>query len=457
MHSKGFSLVEAILATALFGIGVAGFVGAFIVGSDSHQDAERRLKARLFAQEAYEVLYEMGATDFTVLTAGTYGLATSSNVWVLSGSNTVEDIYTREVEITDIDANRKNVVITVSWLERLMNRTFTLNTRITNWDDPVGVQGNWSAPAQTATLDISGNQNGLRVFYTDPYAFVVREGGTPVFLSVDTSATTTPVIQDSVNISGTPQDMWVDGDYAAVTSNQNNAELQIVDVSDPTALSIVGTLNLSGNTDGAGVYVSGTTVFVGRASSKNDDLFIVDITVPSAPTTLGSLELGATPNDIVVIGDYAFIASDNNSQELQVVDISTPSTPVLSASVDLSGNVDATAVTGFGSVLMLGRSDGEIVIFDISTPTAVTTLGTLVTGGTINDMYYDSANNLVFVASDDNTAEFRVLDISDTANPLVLGALDLSGNMNGVWYIETRDMVLGVTDDNSGEFTVIEP
>lgn len=458
MQSKGFSLVEAILATALFGIGIAGFIGAFLVGSDSHQDAERRLRARLYAEEAYEVLYEMSVAGFNTLTVGTHGLATSSDVWIFSGSDSVDDIFTREVEIIDVDADRKDVAITVSWTERLMARTYVLNTRFTNWSDTVGVGGgNWASPSQTATLDISGNQNGLRVFYSDPYALVVRSGGSPEFISIDTSATTTPVTEDSVSIPGTPQDMWVNGDYAVITSNQNNGEVQIVDVSDPTNLSIAGSYNLSGNTDGSGVYVSGTTAYVGRGSSSGDELYVISIAVPAAPVVLGSLELGATVNDIVALGNYVYIASDSNSQELQVVDVSVPATPSLVESVNLSGNTNATAVTGFGSILILGQSDGEITIFDISTPTSVSTLGTLSTGGTIDDMYYDSSNDLVFVASNDNSAEFRVLDIGAPASPAIFGTIDLSRDMNGLWYVADRDIVFGVTDDNSGEFIVIEP
>ena len=76
---------------------------------------------------------------------------------------------------------------------------------------------------------------------------------------------------------------------------------------------------------------------------------MVDISDTSAPTQVGSLALVGDPNDVFVSGDYAYVASSDDSEELQIVSISTPSSPSLAGSLNIPGNQDASGVYVVGS------------------------------------------------------------------------------------------------------------
>ncbi len=69
------------------------------------------------------------------------------------------------------------------------------------------------------------------------------------------------------------------------------------------------------------VYVSGRYAYV--VSAKSRDLKVIDVSDPSAPSLAGSLGLGlgANPSSVYVSGRYAYVV-DSNSDDLKVIDIS---------------------------------------------------------------------------------------------------------------------------------------
>ena len=133
-HSRGFSLVEVVLAVALLGLFVTACTGAYLYGEEATSLAGMRARATMFAEEGLEAVENMHDADFANLTAGVHGLATSSNQWVFSGTQDTNDIFTRQISITSIDANRSNVDSTVTWQETAgRTGTVTLSTRFTKW------------------------------------------------------------------------------------------------------------------------------------------------------------------------------------------------------------------------------------------------------------------------------------------------------------------------------------
>ena len=142
MSSKGFSLVEVLLAVAVFGLIITGLVGGLLYGQQSNALAGQRARATLLADEGLEAVRNIRDANFSNLTDGTYGLTTTGNQWNLTGSSDTTDIFTRQITINTIDTNRKRVVCTVSWTQNPQRSGLvTLTTRLTAW------QGN--APATT--------------------------------------------------------------------------------------------------------------------------------------------------------------------------------------------------------------------------------------------------------------------------------------------------------------------
>jgi hypothetical protein len=133
-RARGFLLVEIVLSGSLFILFLTAFTGVFYYGLQSSSSAGDRSRAVMFAEEGQEAIRSLKNTNFSALADGTYGLMYSNNMWNLVPTADVLGVYTRNVTITTIDANRKNVNVTVSW-QQTPTRTGSISTQavLTNW------------------------------------------------------------------------------------------------------------------------------------------------------------------------------------------------------------------------------------------------------------------------------------------------------------------------------------
>lgn len=473
---RGFSVIEVILAAALFVVLSAGAVTVVLQALDANRLGEEQTVANQYAAEGIEAARSIKNQAFANLvnSAGT-GIVRSGSVWAFSGSNNVlSSKYTRVLTVSDVqrdgsgnivasggtlDSLTKKIISTVSWnFTPTRSNSVVLTSYLSNWKK--AIVGDWSNPSQDGSLDLAGAQNGNKVQTQGNYAYIVRNGGVPEFVIVDITNPASPVLAGSLTLSGSPRNIAVSGNYAYVASNYTSQELQIIDVSNPAAPTLAGSYDAPGSSDMVGVYVVGTTVYLGRVASAQAEFYIVNAANPAAPALVGSLELGASSdaNEVYVSGSFAYVASGNNSQELQVINISTPATPTLAASLDLSGTQDGSTITGFGNTVVVGRlGSGGVAIINISTPTAPTLVSTFAVGGAVRDVDLGNSNNYLFVASDVNTAEFQVVNIATLASPTLLGSVNMPADLNGVAYSSSLDRACTVSDYNTGEFILLKP
>ena len=186
--------------------------------------------------------------------------------------------------------------------------------------------------------------------------------------------------------------------------------------------------------DAISVASQGNYVYLGRATNPGNEFFQINVSDPANPVISGQLALGGDPNDIAVSGNYAYIASSDNSAELTVIDISVPSTPTIAATFDLTAansgnaNTDGLAVVmGKTNYIYLTRSTSggkEFYVFDISTPTSPSLASSLDLNGDLNEI---AANgNYAYGASSNDTQEFQVIDVTTVASPALAASLDLN-------------------------------
>lgn len=187
------------------------------------------------------------------------------------------------------------------------------------------------------------------------------------------------------------------------------------------------------------IFTQGNYAYVGRTNTGiGTEFYILDISNPASPVLVGQRDLNTNPNDIVVVGNYAYIASDDNSSELQIVDVSTPSTIANAGkltTVDLTSansnsiNADAVGLATDGTYLYMARVTGDkLIIFNLSTPAAPTIVGRLTTivGNAIDIALSGST---AYVITDDDTQELQTVDVTTKTAPVKLGSLNLnSGN-----------------------------
>lgn len=132
--SKGFSLVEVLLAAAVFGLIVTGLIGGLIYGQQSTATAGMQSRATFLADEGLEATRNLRDGNFSNLANGTFGLTTTGNQWHLSGSSDTTDNFTRNIAISTVDANTKQIVSTVNWTQNAQRAgSVSTTTYLCNW------------------------------------------------------------------------------------------------------------------------------------------------------------------------------------------------------------------------------------------------------------------------------------------------------------------------------------
>lgn len=459
LTNKGFFLVEVIIAASVFMLLVTAIAGTYLYGQESAVLSGNRTRAVMLAQEGIEAVRNIRDDSFSNLVDGAYGLDAAGGEWNLVAGQDTISIFTRQIIISTIDANRKNITVNVEWQQNAQrNGRISLATILSNWAAAVGI-GDWSAPVQEASLNLSGKKNGRKIQVQGDYAYIIRDNGNPDFAVIDISDTSNPMLIGSLQLDGKPKNIAVSGNYAYVVSDARNRELQIIDVSTPSSPFIAGIYNAPGKKKALGVYAVGQTVYLSREKSNEDEFYIIDSSNPASPLLIGSLGLDDDANEVYVSGNYAYIASDSRSQELQVIDITSPSAPTLVASLDLVGKDKAETIDGSGNIVVIGRrgNNGYVHIIDISSPLSPVEIGMYSAGDDIRDIAVGDAVNYAFVVGDRNDRELQIIDISTPSSPTLIGYFDAAGDLNGVDYSEQKDRVFAVGDANREEFIVVAP
>lgn len=139
INKKGQSLIEVILAFAIFILSVAA-IGALVLDSSvSAQQGIDQTKGLLLAREGIEAVRSMKDNDFDNLTDGTHGLSLSSGKWVLSGTLDNTDSATRTITISAVNADTKKIESTVSWTSFARHtNSVTLTEYLTDWSETHG-------------------------------------------------------------------------------------------------------------------------------------------------------------------------------------------------------------------------------------------------------------------------------------------------------------------------------
>ena len=168
----GFSLLELILAVAIFSFGSFAMATLLIDSNISTQMTSSRIDALSYAKEGIEAVGSIRDNNwsaFSALADGNYGLGiNSSSTWAFSSSSDlINNKYTRTVTIsTDpIITSSKDVSVNVSWVTNSSSvASTTIKTVFSNWISiinnvvPDGLISHWLFYGNTN--DSVGTYNG---------------------------------------------------------------------------------------------------------------------------------------------------------------------------------------------------------------------------------------------------------------------------------------------------------
>ena len=252
-----------------------------------------------------------------------------------------------------------------------------------------------------------------------PYLFIPI--GLPSALRVfDLTDPTNPVAVTTLllNTAGYPQGIYRQGNRLYVAVGGIQPGLQVVNISNPTAPYVEGTLQLSGTKRLWGVAVSGDYAYVGELG---DSLYVVDISNPSSPQRVSALYLPFQTTGpyggrrrIAISGNYAYVTWGG----LHIVDISDPLHPVRVSG--LARYEDSWDVALSGSYALVAWRD-SLEVVDVSDPQNPSIVaGYRATISTIEGV--STFNNWAVVAHWGDGV--RLLDITNPAAPVERGFYD---------------------------------
>ena len=213
----------------------------------------------------------------------------------------------------------------------------------------------------------------------------------------------------SAETEGSATDVEVVGDLAYVGNlGFRGSPLQIFDISDPASPAEVGRLPDQDEFFSVrNVEVVGRLAYLTDARSGNPRLRIVDVSNPEIPVEIGILRLEARPQDVEVVGGFAYLAGEQAA--LRIIDVSDPSRPTETSTLDPGGYSNGLAVAGTHVYLTSLRA---FRVIDVSDPAQPREIGMLDSPVLLRDV--ELVGTLAYVVTD---AGVQVIDVSNPARP----------------------------------------
>lgn len=477
INQKGFSLVEVILASAVFVLLVIAFVGAYLYGQEATMLAGNRARAALLAEEGLEAARNIRDASFANLTNGAHGLQIPSNQWEFSGTSDITDsFFTRQVVVSSADASHKNVTSSVTWQQNPARAgQVSLATQFTNWQ---GTKKG-SAPSLIACFNLdapnSGNDpaDGISIATEGNYVYLGRQNNAGYeFFVFDISTPANPTLLGKLATGDTANDIVVKGSYVYIASSDNSGELTVVDISNPSLPTVAVKFNLtaanSGNANADALAVAlgdGNNLYLTRTQSAGKEFYVFDISNPLAPALVGSLDLNGDLKEIGFIGGYVYGASSDDTQDFQVIDVTNPASPALVATLNLDEGAtqpDALAIAVSTNTVYLGRVGSaapEFYIIDVTNPLIPAIKSTLDIGTHyLQSVAYNDDLKFVFFSNTAPGAEdYQAIDVSNLLNPVLLNNLNLNGTPYKLAYSTTKEVVVIASGYDACELQIISP
>ena len=346
INNQGFSIVELLVAIAFISISTILILHITSSNNKLRRINEEDLQVLFYATEAVEATK---IVDWSDLTVGGHHPVLVSDIWTLSaGSEVIDGRYTRTVTIDEVyrtnisngnvygdiggvnlDADTKKITVSVDWISATgVSKQETLETYRHRWQadrwtqtDWFGGAGqstwsdedmffskdtgidirtpgivslvsgfiDWSYATTTDTFDTPGNFEDNDVFELDGYAYLVTKnnpsGDEFYVLNVADPENTSK--ESSLNIGGSVTSVIARGNYVYLSTHVNNAEFQIIDVSDKEYPAVIFKYDLDSNVDATDVAVDSNYAYI----VQGDTMHSFDISNPTTAQYLSFIEV----------------------------------------------------------------------------------------------------------------------------------------------------------------------
>ncbi|MDP1688524.1 MAG: GDSL-type esterase/lipase family protein [bacterium] len=214
------------------------------------------------------------------------------------------------------------------------------------------------------------------------------------------------------------------------------------------------------------IIILGFAAYYGQNLLRSTTTSILPSTTTYAsqivPTLLGSFDAVSSidANDVTVLGNYAYLVTDNNTgvnPEFYIINIATSTQPVLVSSLNIGKPVIKITVSGNYAYLLINQDTGELVVVDISNKTTPFIASTFDIPGTINPLSIYAANSTLYIGTANNTAaqgrEFYILNASSSNAVSIIGSYEIGAKVDSI-VVRGERAYIG-TNHNNKEITVL--
>lgn len=444
ISDKGISTLEMLIALsiiiiALSSVSVIVFGGQLLL-VDSQTNDEALYKAKSELEQAL-----------------------SQNFYILDSKSPFnDDIYTKELRVDWIDEYIKKIISRATWNIGSRPQKIELATIITNPEGSIRgdtcnpqITGDWSDPQILGFGDFSSPEGAtdidsrLKKVYLTTNPSAANKPDFYIFDVSDPNPASHQLPQlSSLNTGNGLEAVKISGNYAYVANRSINAQLQIIDISNPQNPSVIRNFKIPGVTGsgyGKSIFYKNGFVYLGLYKTAGPEFNIIDVSDPLNPVYRGGWEVNARVNAIHIKDNIAYLATPApdpptpKKENLSVLDISDPSNIVRinTFSTAIAETQSGQSIFLDGNKLYFGRAVGgvdnvnnhELFILDVSDPYNIIMLGSKNIGATVNAMTLRGGR--LFMLTGEPNLGFQIWDVGNPANITLYSSKNIQQTSTG--------------------------
>ena len=287
------------------------------------------------------------------------------------------------------------------------------------------------------------NGEGLPVTCDYPSTRVLPLSLAVVWLSAGMTVSTQPATIELVATLDVPAHLVeLHGARAYVAADDT---FRVIDLSDPTQPSEIGTLTAPGRI--WGLHVAEPYVYL---AGGLEGLHIVDVTDPTVPTLLATHPTAGQALGVTTSGTTAMVV--NLMTGLEIVDISDRTTPTLLSTHETPGYQWGIGRRG-SNVFVVDQPSG-LHLFDVSDPTTPVPVSVHTTDQPAQAVVLDQGHRAYLISPRGGLVE--IVNVEDPRAPRLAGSYQPSGRFQRV-AVDGFDLVVPVGDAGVEIVDVSEP
>ncbi|MEK7630886.1 MAG: GDSL-type esterase/lipase family protein [Patescibacteria group bacterium] len=230
-------------------------------------------------------------------------------------------------------------------------------------DNPT-IVGSYNAFGSASGLSLAVSNNRLYLGTANNSGANGKE-----FLVLDISNPESPGLVGSFEVGAQVKSIAIDNNKAYIVTSNTTAELRMLDISNPLAISLIATYNLPGNgIANAITHKNGFLYVVSNNGGSPQPDFFEFSTDNNFFTLVSSADLASDNNDIVVRAGRAFIATQTVGKQLTILDVSNPMSPVLFSTYNAGGASNKIKMNGPHIYLATGNNTQELQVVNPLVP-----------------------------------------------------------------------------------------